>query len=148
MPLPPGLAAVRRPIAIVCAALGLIALVGAVAYTFQSTGNDCGSGWAAATKPVPSPLLTPEEEAAIIREKRNPYEAGIEKARPIRECRSAGARRLITAGIGGGLVLLPVGALLAYLYWPQRQSAALIDLSEDDREPAPAPSERRGWGDR
>jgi hypothetical protein len=138
MPLPPGVAAARRPITVICAAVAAVALLGALAYSFQATGNGCGSGWAAARKPLPSPLLTPEEVEAIKRDKRNPYEAGIEKARPTVECRSAGNRRLITAGVGGGLLLLPAGAAMAVLYWPRRQELTevveveeTIDLSDD-----------------
>ena len=148
MPLPPGLAEARRTIAIICAAVGLLALIGGVAYSFQETGDGCGSGWSAARKPLPSPLLTPQEIEAIQRERRNPYEAGIEKARPIRECRSAGARRLITAALGAGAILLPVGAVLGYLYWPRREELVdVIDISDDAVGEEPAPTESGGWGD-
>lgn len=125
MSLPPGLASSRRPIGIACAAVAAVAIVGALVYSLSDVGNGCGSGWAAARKPLPSPLLTPAEIEAIQREKRNPYEAGVEKARPIRECRSAGAKRLTSAGVGAGLILLPVGALFGYLYWPRREE--LVD---------------------
>lgn len=128
--------------------LGLLALAGAVAYSLQETGNGCGSGWAAARKPLPSPLLTQEEIAAIERDKRNPYEAGVAKARPIRECRSAGSSRLIRAGLGGALILVPVGAVLAFLYWPRRENLVdVIDISDGPGGTEPAP-QSGGRGDR
>lgn len=151
--LPPGLASARRPIAIVGLALVGLAIVGALAYSFQDVGNGCGSGWAAARKPLPSPLLTPAEVEAIRRDKRNPYEAGVEKARPIRECRTAGAKRLTSAGIGAGLVLLPVGAVLGYLYWPRREELVEEYYVEEPRvervqrfEPPPAWGGRSSFG--
>jgi hypothetical protein len=150
MSLAPGLAGARRSITIAGLALCLVAILAAVVYSFQETGNNCGSGWAAARKPLPSPLLTEEDKARIERERLQPYEFGVAKARPIRECRSAGARRLIQAGAGAALILLPVGAALAYLNWPRREELEeYIDLAEDGPAgPGPATSERTGWGDR
>ena len=134
MELPPGLLAARRLIAIVCAVVAVLAIGGAVAYSLGEVGNSCGSGWAAARKPLPSPLLTPEEVAQIKREGRNEYEAGIAKAQPVRDCRSAGSSRLIRSGLGALLVLIPVGALLAALYWPRRnEPSEVVDLSEPTR---------------
>lgn len=131
MALPPGVAEARRLITIVGAALAAMAVVGALVYSFQATGNGCGSGWAAARKPLPSPLLGPADLEMIKRDRRNPYEVGIEKARPTRECRSAGAKRLITAGVGSGLVLLPVGGVLAFLYWPRREDMVIEEYHEE-----------------
>ncbi len=137
MELPPGLIAARRLITIICAVLAVLAVGGAIAYSLGDVGNGCGSGWEAARKPLPEPLLTPAEIDAIQQAKRNPYEAGIEKARPIRACRSAGSSRLIKAGVGALLILLPVGALLAVLYWPRRHdSDEVADVS------GPAPTRR------
>lgn len=157
---PPGLAGARRSITIAGLVVCLLAVLGAVAYSFQETGNNCGSGWAAARKPLPSPLLTEEDKARIQRERLQPYEFGVAKARPIRECRSAGARRLITAGVGASLILLPVGALLAFVNWPRREEQdGYIDLSGDAGPPPGAPPSapagpttpttppRRAWGD-
>ncbi len=136
MELPPGLIAARRLITIVCAVLVVLALGGAIAFSLGDVGNGCGSGWEAARKPLPSPLLTPAEIDAIQQAKRNPYEAGIEKARPIRECRSAGSSRLIRSGLGAALVLVPVGALLALLHWPRRHDAdEVVDLSGPTASP-------------
>jgi hypothetical protein len=150
MELPPGLVAARRLIAAICAVLAVLAVGGAIAYSLGDVGNGCGSGWEAARKPLPSPLLSPAEIDAIQKAKRNPYEAGIEKARPIRACRSAGSSRLIRSGLGAALVLLPVGAILALLYWPKRSEGPspdeVIDIS--DGTPSAPLGERVGWGDR
>jgi hypothetical protein len=144
MELPPGLAAARRPITIVCAALAAVAVLAALAFSFQGVGNGCGSGWAAARKPLPDPLLTPQEVETIVREKQNPYEVSVAKAKPIRECRSAGAKRLITAGLGAGVILLPVGALLGYIYYPRREELTdVIDITyEQDMRYQPPPRAR------
>lgn len=147
MPLSPGLAASRRLIAIVCAVVAVAAVVGAVAYAASPTGNDCGNGWQAATKPLPSPLLTPDEVERILRENLNRYEAGVAKARPIEECRRAGARRLITAGVGAGLVLLPVAGILAFLYWPRREDM-VIDLDDDEPSRPPVSPTGKDWAGR
>jgi len=149
MSLPPGLAAARTPITAVCAALAALAIVGALAYSFQETGNGCGSGWAASRKPLPDPLLTPEEQATIQREKRNPYEASVAKAKPINDCRRAGNRRLIKAGVGGGLVLLPAAAILAFLYWPRREELTdITDITDIDDDDEPGVNPRSGRRDR
>ncbi len=107
---------------IACAALALLAILGGIAYASLPVGNDCGSGWAAARKPLPSPLLTPQDIERIKREKLNEYEVGDEKARPTRECRQVGNKRLITAGAGSLLVLVPAAAIFifTFLYWPSR----------------------------
>ncbi len=107
---------------IACAAVALLAILGGVVYASLPTGNDCGSGWSAARKPLPSPLLTDAEKEQVTREKRNPYEAATEKARPVEECRRAGEKRLITAGLGSLLLLLPAAGvfIFTFLYWPAR----------------------------
>ena len=164
MPLSPGLAASRRMIAIVCAAVALVAVGGALAYSLSGdVGNGCGSGWAAARKPLPSPLLTEEDKARIQRERLQPYEFGVAKQKPIEECRRKGASRLISAGLGASLILLPVGGILGFLYWPRREE--LIDVSDGGGygggpggpggyggyggSPPPAPGERKtDWAGR
>ena len=120
--LPQGSPAARRTAMIACGALALLAVIGGVAYASLPVGNDCGSGWAAARKPLPSPLLTPQDIERIRREKLNEYEVGAEKARPTEECRRAGEKRLITAGIGSLLILIPAAAvfIFTFLYWPSR----------------------------
>ncbi len=119
--LPQGSPAARRTATIACAAVALLAVVGAIAYAALPVANDCGSGFSAARTPIPSPLLSAEDIKAIERDKRNPYEAATEKARPFQECRRAGEKRLIAAGIGGLLLLVPAGAvfIFTFLYWPR-----------------------------
>jgi len=114
------MAGARRTTILVCAAVIVVALIGAVGYASGSVGTDCGSAWAARRKPFPSPLVTPAEAAADAKAKRNPYEAATEKARPIQECRRAGERRLVTAGAGSLVLVLPaLGVFIfAFLYWP------------------------------
>ena len=121
--LPQGSPAARRTVSIVCGAVALVAVLGAVAYASGSVGNGCGSGWSAARKPLPSPLLTEAEKEQITRERRNPYEAATEKARPIEECRRDGEKRLISAGIGALILLLPAAGvfIFTFLYWPSRE---------------------------
>ena len=123
MPLPSGSPSARRTVTIACAGVALVAVIGAVVYASGSVGNSCGSAWAARTKPLPSPLLTQAEEEAVSRERRNPYEARVEKTRPIQECRRAGNRRLVTAGAGSLVLLLPaLGVFIyAFLYWPGQE---------------------------
>ena len=120
--LPQGSPAARRTAMIACAAVALLAVLGGAAYASLPVGNDCGGGWSAARKQIPDPLLTDQEKAAIEREKRNPYEAFDEKARPFRECRRAGEKRLIAAGIGSLLLLVPAAGvfIFTFLYWPSR----------------------------
>lgn len=127
MALQPGLAAARRTIALVCAGLALVAVIGAVVYASGPAGGGCGGGFAAARKPLPDPLLTPAEVEAIRVEKRNPFTARSEKARPVQECRRAGERRIINGGIGASLILLPVLGVLGFLYWPRRDELATVD---------------------
>ena len=149
MPLSPGLAAARRMITVVCAVLALVAVGGALAYSLSGdVGNGCGSGWTAARKPLPSPLLTEADKERIQRERLQPYEFGVAKQRPIEECRRAGASRLIKAGLGAGLVLIPIGGLLAFLYWPRREE--MVDLTDDGYGGPPPPlAERKSdWAGR
>ena len=117
--LPQGSPAARRTAMIACAAVALVAIVGAIAFAATPVGNDCGSGISAARKAIPSPLLTPEDEARISREKLNPYEYADAKAEPFKACRRAGEKRLITAGIGGSLLVVPAAAvfIFTFLYW-------------------------------
>ena len=147
MVLPPGVAAARRLIAIVGAVLVIVAVGGALAYASQDTPNGCGSGWSAARTPIPSPLLTPAEIDAIQKAKRNPYEAASEKAKPFEACRRAGSSRLIRAGLGGALVVLPVAGILTFLYWPRREEPTdVIDLGDERDGPAPfTPGRTGGW---
>lgn len=148
MPQSPGVVPGRRTIATVCAVIAALALVGALIFSFGSVGNGCGSGWEAARKPLPDPLLTPEEQARIQREKLNPYEFSVAKAKPINDCRREGNKRLVTAGVGALLVLLPVGGLLGYLYWPRREDLTDVYLDDDDDvNPDPVPTKRSSWGD-
>ncbi len=157
MPVDP---ATRRIIALVCAAVALVAVVGAFVYGSGDTGSQgggvdpaaggvaiplvaCGSGFAAARTKIPSPLLTPAEtEKARI--DKNGYAVGVAKAKPYEDCRQAGASRLIKAGTGAGLVLLPIGALLGFLYWPRREEM-VIDLHEPVAPPS-RPFTPRGSG--
>lgn len=120
---PQGSPAARRTVSIVCAAVALVALLGGIAYASGSVGSGCGSGWTAARKPLPSPLLSEAEKEQITREKRNPYDAASEKARPIEECRRAGEKRLISAGVGSLILLLPAAGvfIFTFLYWPRRE---------------------------
>ncbi len=143
MPLPPGIAAARRLITIAGAAVAVVVVVGALVLASKDVGNDCGGGFAAARKPLPSPLLTPAEIEVITRDKTNPYEAGIAKARPIEECRRAGASQLITTGLGAGLLLLPVGGLLGFVYWPRREDLVVTYLDEPAYTPSP---QTTSWG--
>ena len=143
MPVSP---AVRRTIALACAVVVLVALVGAFVYASGDVGSkgggsdptaqglavplvDCGSGFEAASTKIPSPLLTPQENE-LARVNKNAAAVGVAKAKPYEECREAGASRLIKAGVGAGLVLLPIGALLGFLYWPRREEL-VIDLADD-----------------
>jgi len=121
--LPQGSPAARRTATIACAAVALLAILGAIAFVSMPVGNDCGSGWSAARKPLPEPLLTDAEKEQVTREKRNPYEAATEKARPTEQCRRAGEKRLITAGLGSLLLLVPAAGvfIFAFLYWPSRE---------------------------
>ena len=114
--LPQGSPAARRTVSIVCAVVALVAVLGAVAYASLPTGDDCGSGLAAARKPLPDPLLSDAEKEQITRERRNPYEAAIQKARPIEQCRRAGEKRLITAGIGSLILLLPAAGVFIFTF--------------------------------
>jgi len=140
MSLPPGLAQARRLIAIVCAAFILVAVVGALVFASLETGNGCGSGWSARTKPFPSPVFTPAELAILEKNRKiNRYQARLDKTRPIEECRRAGNKRLITAGLGGGLVLLCAGGVLGYLYWPRREDMTTTDYYYAE-EPIAAPA--------
>jgi len=149
MALPPGLAAARRPIAIVCAVLALVAVGGALAYASQDAGNGCGSGWKAYGTRAPSPLFTPAELQALKDSKRNPYEAASERSAPYNACRDAGSRRLIRAGLGASLILLPVAGILGYLFWPRREE--LVDDYDDYDDdvaggPTPVAANRgNGW---
>jgi hypothetical protein len=144
MALSPGVASSRRVIAIAGAALVLLAVVGAVVYASGDVGNGCGSGWAASRTTIPSPLLTDAEKEALKKSKSNPYEAASQKARPYEACRRAGNHRLIQAGLGAGLVLLAVGGLLGFLYWPRREE--LTDVIDLDDEPEPfVPRQTSGW---
>ncbi len=104
-----------------------MAVIGAVVYASGPAGGGCGSGFAAARTPFPDPLLTPAEVEAIRVEKRNPFTARSEKARPIQECRRAGERRIIKGGIGASLILLPVLGVLGFLYWPRRDERVTVD---------------------
>jgi len=144
--------AARRLIAIVCAALVVLAVVGALVYSFQPTGNGCGSGWAAARKPIPSPLLTEEEKQLIARDRLQPYEFGLAKQLPIEECRRAGSRRLISAGLGALVVLIPAGAILAFLYWPRREDLVdeyeVVGAPDEPDGPNSVPPKRTDWAGR
>lgn len=128
MALQPGLAEARRTIALVCAGLALVAVIGAIVYAAGPAGGGCGSGFAAARKPLPDPLLTPAEVEAIRVEKRNPFVARSEKARPIQACRRAGERRIIKGGIVASVILVPVLGMLGFLYWPRRDELTGFDL--------------------
>lgn len=149
MDLPPGLAAARRLITIVCAALAVVTVVAALAYASGDVGNGCGSAWAAARKPLPDPLLTPAEVEEIKRTKGNPYVVSTAKARPIQACRRAGSKRLITGGLGAAAVLIPLCALLAFLHWPRREELTdeVIDLGEGPAEADPlvTRTSTNGW---
>ena len=148
MPVSP---AVRRTIALVCAVVALIALVGAFIYASGDIGSkgggadptakglavplvDCGGGFEAARTKIPSPLLTPAENELALANK-NAAAVGVAKARPYEDCRSAGANRLVKAGLGAGLILLPIGALLGFLYWPRREEL-VIDLADEPMAPS------------
>jgi hypothetical protein len=137
----------RRTIALACAALVAVALVGVLLFSLGDVGNGCGSGWSAARKPLPEPLLTAEEQERIKREKLNPYEFSVAKAKPINDCRRAGGKRLVTAGGIFLLVLLPVGGILGFLYWPRRDDLTDVYLYDDEPEPDPVPTKRSSWGD-
>jgi len=149
MALPPGLAAARRLITIVCAALALVAVAGALAYASQDTGNGCGSGWKAYGTRAPSPLFTPAELQALKESKRNKYEAASERSAPYNACRDAGSRRLIGAGVGAALILIPVGGILAFLFWPRREELVdEYDDVDDDHAGGPQPvaaNRANGW---
>lgn len=135
-------------IALGCAALVAVTLVGVLIFSLGSVGNGCGNGWAASRKPLPEPLLTVEEQERIKAEKLNPYEFSVAKAKPINDCRRAGSKRLLTAGGVFLFVLLPVMTLLAYLYWPRRDELTDIYLYDDDEpDPEPPPTRRSSWGD-
>jgi hypothetical protein len=148
MALSPAMAGSRRLLAIVGLALVLVAVVGALIYASGDVGNGCGSGWAASRKAIPSPLLTDAEKDALVKAKRNPYEAASEKQRPYLACRRAGNHRLVQAGLIGGLPLVAVGGLLGFLYWPRREdlSDETIFLDDEPGDPGPVvPKERTGW---
>lgn len=117
----PGGPAGRRTISLICAVLAVLAIVGALAFAASPVGNGCGGGLSAYHKPFPSPLLTDAEKAEIKQSKRNPYEAALEKTKPVNECRRQGTKRLITAGLASLIVLLPVLVVVVYiyLYWPR-----------------------------
>ncbi|MEO5679018.1 MAG: hypothetical protein ABIS47_05040 [Acidimicrobiales bacterium] len=110
----------RRTVFIICAVVALVAVLGAFAYASGSVGNGCGSAFSASRKPIPSPLLSPQDVEKIKNEKLNPYEFGLAKSAPVRECRRAGEHRLITAGLGSlGLLLPALGVFIfSFLYWP------------------------------
>jgi len=147
MSLPPGLAQVRRPIAIACAAVILVALAGALVFASLETGNGCGSGWAARGTPNPEPVFTPAEFAALEKDRKiNRYQARLDKIRPYEECRRAGDKRLITSGLGFSVVLLAAGGVLGYLYWPRREDMVeFIEYDEPDEEKAFVPKGNTGW---
>jgi len=150
MTLPPGLLAARRWIAIAGAVLVLAAVGGALAYASQDVGNGCGNGWEAARKPFPSPLFTDAEKEALKQSKQNPYQAAAVKTRPYEACRRAGSARLVRAERGGGLVLVLVGGILAFLYWPKRAEhpdvVDVIDLDDEPGGPQPfVPNRTDGW---
>ncbi len=119
----PGGAAGRRTISLVCAALAFVAIAGALAYSAGSAGAGCGSALTAFRKPLPSPLLSDAEKAEITRTKANPYLAAAAKAKPTEDCRRMGSSRLITAGLGSLIILIPVlaASVYIYLYWPRHQ---------------------------
>jgi len=143
MSLPPGLAQSRRPIAIVCAAFILVAVVGALVFASLDTGNGCGSGWSAVRKPFPSPVFTPQELAVLEKDRKiNRYQARLNKTRPVEQCRRAGAKRLITAGLGAGLVLLGAGGVVGYLYYPRREELATETSSYSYQPTVTAPPVR------
>jgi len=148
MTLPPGLSAARRLIAIVGAVLVVVAIAGALAYASQDTGNGCGSGWSAASTRAPSPLFSPAELQAIKDSKRNPYQAAAERSAPYEACRRKGSSRLIRAGLGATLVLLPVAGALTFLYWPRREEldGERIDVVDGPEHQEPlAPTRTTGW---
>lgn len=115
-------ASLRRPIAIACAVVAFLAIAGALAYASLSVGDGCGNGLSAVHKPLPDPLLTDAEQAAIKNEKRNPYEAALAKSRPIEDCRRAGTRQLVTAGLGSSVLLIPVIGVMGFVFLPRRRS--------------------------
>ena len=137
----------RRTIALACAALVAIALVGSIIFSLGDVGNGCGSGWAASRTALPEPLLTPQEQERIRKEKLNPYEFSVAKAKPVNDCRRAGGKRLVTAGAIFLLVLLPVGGGLGFLYWPRREELTDVYLYDDEPDPEPPTTKRSSWGD-
>jgi len=147
MALPPGLAAARKVIAIVGAVLALLAIGGALAYASGDTPNGCGSGFKAYSTRAPSPLFSPAELQALKNSKRNPYEAASERSAPYEACRRAGSHRLIRAGLGALLILLPVGAILGFLYWPRREELdePVVVVDEPSGEERVATERTTGW---
>lgn len=121
MPIPPDMAANRRTITIASAAVAAVAVVGALAFSLLSVGNDCGNGFSAFRKPLPEELLSPDELAVIRRDKLSLYEARVAKAKPTEDCHRAGATRLIASGLGASLLLFPVAGVMGYFYLPRRE---------------------------